>query len=126
MSIKLSRFDVTIGRFKVTFGMWNLSKIFLTIKCASSVRKGVFDHTTRVVKGELVVVVADSELRLFMAFCTLSHYYNAVLLKGGKREATRQVKSSPCNGHMNAVQPALIAASYIHTLLRPHDCRSIF
>jgi hypothetical protein len=38
MSIKLNRFDVTIGRLKVTFGMWNLSKIFLTIKCASSVR----------------------------------------------------------------------------------------
>ncbi len=38
MSIKLTTFDVTIGRLKVTFGMWNLSKIFLTIKCASSVR----------------------------------------------------------------------------------------
>ena len=38
MSFKLNRFDVTIGRLKVTFGMWNLSKIFLTIKCASSVR----------------------------------------------------------------------------------------
>ena len=48
MSIKLTTFDVTIGRLKVTFGMWNLLKIFLTIKCASSVR---YDHGERETSG---------------------------------------------------------------------------